>query len=297
VLSLYRPDIIYLDGFHHLLTVSGIQRLTHTGRIVVDFRDNYNHLVPFFKAKWLHQLVDAVIVHSHFARWWVGEKLQFRRQNVFYVPYELDTRVFFPNKILRESWREAYGIHPDDLVVGTVLFEKSLRPIKEIVMAIRRISIRNQQIVLTFLIEKPRLTRTFQGILREVQRIVGKTIRLLIVPLGEQHWEQLHLVDVLFQPQGGYQAAVPLLRAMASGIVPIGYNHGEIPELFVHNASGLLVPPYNWQLLAKTLNRIILDPAKRLRIQKGARQRALMEFAFPRVLEQLESTFYTILKQ
>ncbi len=297
VLSFYRPDIIYLDGFHHLLTVFSGQRLTHTGKIVVDFRDDFVRLASLLKARWLHRVVDAVIVHSHFARWWVGEKLQFPREKIFYVPYELDTRLFFPNKILRESWREAYGIHPDDVVIGTVLFEKSIRPLREIIMATRRISLRHRQAILALMVEKPLLTRTFHGILKEVQRIVGRTMRLLVVPLGSRHWEQIHLADVLFQPQGGYRATVPLLRAMASGVVPVGYNHGEIPELFVHNASGLLVPPFNWQVLAKTLNRLILDPSKRYRIQQGARQRALSEFAFPRVIEQLESAFYTILKQ
>ncbi len=297
VSSLYQPDIILLNGFHHLYVTQIVQRMTHSGKIIVDFREDFNRIPNWQSFLRGYTRVDAVLVHSHFAKWWVTEKLHLSPSNVFYVPYELDTRLFFPNTILRETWREYLGIHSDDVVVGTLLYEKSLRNLREILMAVRQVSLQTDRVVLALMVEKPLLTRTFRGILREVQKLIGKSLRIKIIPLNPRHWDQLHVLDLIFQPQAGVQASVPFIQAMASGIVPIGYHHGEIPELFVHNASGLLVSPYNWQALARAIHRLVMDPSKRARLQQGARQRAVVEHAHPKILEQLEHHFYQILQR
>ena len=297
VAAMYQPDILLLNGFHHLLTARMVQRLTHSGKIVVDFREDFLRLGNWQRFLHGYHHVDGILVHSHFAKWWVTEKLGLPTSRVYLIPYALDTRLFFPNTILKENWREAVGLHPDDVVIGTVLYDKSLRTLREILMAVRQVSLQNRRIVLALLVEKPLLTRTFRGILREVQKLIGKNLRIQIIPLNPHHWEQLHVLDMIFQPQPGWRAAVPFVRAMASGIVPIGYNHGEIPELFVHNASGILVQPYNWQALARAIHRLVMDPSKRKRLRQGARHRAVTEHPFPKILEQLEQHFYRILQQ
>jgi glycosyltransferase involved in cell wall biosynthesis len=65
------------------------------------------------------------------------------------------------------------------------------------------------------------------------------------------------------------------LEAMAYGRPVIGANVGGIPEMIVHEETGLLVPPHAPNHLAEALSRLLIDPSLRSRL--GCRGRSRCE--------------------
>jgi glycosyltransferase involved in cell wall biosynthesis len=63
------------------------------------------------------------------------------------------------------------------------------------------------------------------------------------------------------------------LEAMSYALPVIGSTAGGIPEMVVHEETGLLVPPRSPEQLAGAVRRLILDPGERARLGAGARQR------------------------
>lgn len=70
-----------------------------------------------------------------------------------------------------------------------------------------------------------------------------------------------------------------VLEAMAHGKPVVASNIGGIPELIIHEETGLLFPPGNPYMLTACLDRLITDPALRRRYGRAARSRAEEQFS------------------
>ncbi|WP_447964963.1 glycosyltransferase [Nitrospira sp. Ecomares 2.1] len=64
-----------------------------------------------------------------------------------------------------------------------------------------------------------------------------------------------------------------LLEAMANGLPVVATNVGGIPEIIVHQESGLLIPPGNPEDIAQALSRLIQDPGEAKRMANNAQNR------------------------
>lgn len=63
------------------------------------------------------------------------------------------------------------------------------------------------------------------------------------------------------------------LEAMAAGLPVVGGDVGGIPEMVLHEQTGLLVPPKSPDRLAAALTRLLDDPALRARLGRAGRER------------------------
>lgn len=72
-----------------------------------------------------------------------------------------------------------------------------------------------------------------------------------------------------------------LIEAMASGVVCVGSDSGEIPQVI--GPAGLIVPEDDTVALAGALERLAAEPALRARLAAEGRARALAEFSMERV--------------
>jgi len=63
------------------------------------------------------------------------------------------------------------------------------------------------------------------------------------------------------------------LEAMSYALPVIGSNVGGIPEMIIHEQTGLLVPPHSPEALAAALTRLITNPPTRLRYGQQGRKR------------------------
>ncbi len=91
--------------------------------------------------------------------------------------------------------------------------------------------------------------------------------------------------DVLVAPSvptaDGRREGIPvaLMEAMAVGVPVVASDLSGIPELVVHEHSGLLTPPGDAAELAITLDRLYHDPALRSRLVQNARETIERDFS------------------
>jgi len=82
-----------------------------------------------------------------------------------------------------------------------------------------------------------------------------------------------------------------LLEAMALGTPCVATDVTGIPELLQRDESGLVVPQHDPAALAAALERLLTDPALRVRLATCARRRVEAEFDIRRTAGQLRAVF------
>jgi glycosyltransferase involved in cell wall biosynthesis len=84
------------------------------------------------------------------------------------------------------------------------------------------------------------------------------------------------------------------LEAAASGIPSIASDLPGVRTVVRHGESGLLVVPGNPGFLGTAIERMLLDPGSRSELGRRARFVAEREFAWPSLIERLESTYAAV---
>ena len=84
---------------------------------------------------------------------------------------------------------------------------------------------------------------------------------------------------------------VVLIEAAEAGLPLVASDVGGIPDVVVHEESGLLVPPADPRALADALRRLADDPLLAARLVEGARARTRRLFSWDVVIPHLEGVY------
>jgi glycosyltransferase involved in cell wall biosynthesis len=93
--------------------------------------------------------------------------------------------------------------------------------------------------------------------------------------------------DIFCLPTRGDFSSIASLEAMATGLPVVVGAVGGIPELIEEGRTGFLVPPNDDRILAEKLDRLICDPALRLRVGRAARKACEENLNIERQLRQI----------
>ena len=135
--------------------------------------------------------------------------------------------------------------------------------------------------------------------LRALMQRCGLEDRVQLVGLRPRSEVVAHIRDaaVLAAPcvigSDGDRDGLPtvLLEAMALGTPCVSTDVTGIPELLQGDESGLVVPQHDPAALAAALERLLTDPALRVRLATCARRRVEAEFDIRRTAGQLRAVF------
>jgi glycosyltransferase involved in cell wall biosynthesis len=82
-----------------------------------------------------------------------------------------------------------------------------------------------------------------------------------------------------------------LMEAQSQGIACVATTVSAIPELIRHAVTGMLVAPESPDQLARALEALIVDPARRHALGEAGRARVAAEFALEANLDRLAQKF------
>jgi len=103
----------------------------------------------------------------------------------------------------------------------------------------------------------------------------------------------LQAVDFVVVPSYWEGFCYSALEAMAAGKAVVGSNTSSIPELVVHNSTGILVPPRSPEDLAGTISAICSQPVLREEMGRRGRERARLLFPVRIMHDKTEEFFQT----
>lgn len=124
----------------------------------------------------------------------------------------------------------------------------------------------------------------------QCQRL-GLATAVRFIGWQERVSEYLALFDVFVLPSLGEHFGRVLLEAMAMERAVVATNAGGVPEIVLHNRTGILVPPAAPATIAAAVEGLLDDRALAAQLGRAARQRVAMEFSLARHVECVEALY------
>jgi colanic acid/amylovoran biosynthesis glycosyltransferase len=145
-------------------------------------------------------------------------------------------------------------------------------------------------------------------LLRELEELVQQlelqNVVLFLGFLGQSELREVYEKAHIFihpseLPPDSNQEGIPnsMLEAMASGLPVVATRHGGIPEAVTEGVNGLLVSERDDEGLTKSLLTMVRDPARWNAMGVAASETVAAEFAQPRQIESLESSYFEAIDQ
>src|SRR5690606_16269825 len=106
------------------------------------------------------------------------------------------------------------------------------------------------------------------------------------------HPEQfMPFFDIFVLPSRAEAFGSVFAEAALCMLALVGTRVGGIAEQIEDGVNGLLVEPDNPEALADALEKLIADPALRIRLARAARNKAKQEYSLSRVIRQLKEVY------
>jgi N-acetyl-alpha-D-glucosaminyl L-malate synthase BshA len=222
---------------------------------------------------------DAVTAVSAFL------KTETRRAPGFEGPIEVIHNFFTPRppSRSREEVRRELGLG-DEVVV---FHSSNLRPLKRIDLLLEtaaRIRPRESFKLLVL------AGGDFAPFADEVRRL-GLEDRMIVRERIADIEDYLQVADVALFTSETESFCLSILEAMCFGCPSVARAVGGIPEVTENNATGLLVPEANPDALARAVESLIQDPARRSALGHAAKKRALGHFSAEAIVPRYEALY------
>ncbi|MEX0685950.1 MAG: glycosyltransferase [Balneolales bacterium] len=120
---------------------------------------------------------------------------------------------------------------------------------------------------------------------------------------NEQILKELYQHDVLLAPSvqaaDGDREGMPhaIVEGLASGIPMIGSTHAGIPELILHEKTGLLTQEKNSEAIARAVIRLQNDSGLVSHISKKGREKVEKEHCINKITRQTEKIYHRVIKE
>lgn len=182
-----------------------------------------------------------------------------------------------PDAALRQSTREALGLHEDTVAIGAIA---RLDPVKDLATLIRAVALVSREISVALVIvgDGPE-RRALEGVAAEAG--MQSHVRFLGYRQDARQW--LAACDVYVNSSISEGVSLTILEAMAAGLPVVATRVGGTPEV-VDESCGRLVLARDAQALAGVLRELAGDPALRGRLGRTARARVETQFTLDRMV-------------
>lgn len=128
----------------------------------------------------------------------------------------------------------------------------------------------------------------------QVQAIHPRLISLGHAPYSEMH-RLYQQSDILLFPTYLEGFGLCVAEAMACGLPVVSTNCSAIPELIEHGRGGFLVEPGDFASMLKRILQLLADAELRNDMGQWNRARAIRDFARPRMLNEYQELFGSLL--
>lgn len=195
----------------------------------------------------------------------------------------------------RSSMRDALGIAPDTLVVGTVGRQSPEKNLPALIDAVARLGPSAADTVLLLCGEGDEQMRPT---LRARGDDAGLGDRLLLPGRLDDVAGVLASLDVFALPSLTEGMPLSLMEAMAAGVAVVATAVGGVPELVRDGENGLLVEePSDIAALSAAIARLLAHPTLRADLAQNAARTVKNRFSFDRMIDKIQLTYDHVIRR
>lgn len=233
----------------------------------------------------VHYLFDRFFALGETMRRMLVDECGFPAEKVLNIPTGIDFSTFVP-RFSRQESRSALGVGDGVFVVLTVAV---IRGVKRHDVALRAFKLLHGQYANSlFLIagEGP-MRREMEQLSAELG--LADSVRFL----GHRTdiADLLHASDVMLLTSRSEAQSQALTQSIGLGVPVVATAVGGVPEVVLHEQTGLLVPPDDPSATAEALLRIANDPAFAKSLGELGKQHALRHYSLTAMLDKTEAVY------
>jgi sugar transferase (PEP-CTERM/EpsH1 system associated) len=192
---------------------------------------------------------------------------------------------------VRSILREALGVQPDELLIGTV---GRLEPVKDHACLLDALAmLRDSGLSVKAVLVGDGSQR--QALLDRT-RMLGLEQMVHFTGVRTDVENALAAMDLFVMPSRSEGLSNTIIEAMAAGLPVVATRVGGADELIEDGLTGVLVPPASPAALAKGLARLIHDPGERRTMSRAASLKAMRDFGLDRMVREYEDLYLQLVQ-
>jgi glycosyltransferase involved in cell wall biosynthesis len=207
------------------------------------------------------------------------------------IPNGIPTDEYAPDPNRRRRWRERHGLEPEAIVLTHV---GRFAPPKNHALLIEAFAqVRTHTPLYLLLVGGGEL----EDAVRQQVAGLGLQERVRFLGVRADVPAILNASDLFVLSSRWEGNPLSVMEAMAAGLPVVSTAVGGVPELVREGETGLLVPSGDAAALARALQALVDDPARREAMGKAARQHAITHFDIRHTVRQYETLYERLLQR
>ncbi|MBM4301920.1 MAG: glycosyltransferase family 4 protein [Deltaproteobacteria bacterium] len=243
------------------------------------------------RTRWLYQTPAAIVTTGEVTKDLLIERLGVPARHIYSIPTGVELAEFAPQEKSRELLAQVQ-IPADAFIFGSVAVLRSWKGHLDLLEAFHDLLKQGARAFLLLVGEGP-----YRVVIEEkiAQLGIQRRVRLAGFQDRVAPWFALMDVKVLasYANEGVPQS---LLQAMAMARPVAGTTVGGIPEVIVHEETGLLAPPRDPRALAQAMGRLMANPDYRRELGRRGRNLVVERFSMEQMAAEIEAV-YEVLRQ
>jgi glycosyltransferase involved in cell wall biosynthesis len=205
------------------------------------------------------------------------------------IPNGIPTDEYAPDPNRRRRWRQRHGLEPEAIVLTHV---GRFAPPKNHALLIEAFAqVRTHTPLYLLLVGGGEL----EDAVRQQVAGLGLQERVRFLGVRADVPAILNASDLFVLSSRWEGNPLSVMEAMAAGLPVVSTAVGGVPELVREGETGLLVPSGDAAALARALQALVDDPARREAMGAAARQHAITHFDIRHTVRQYEVLYSTLL--
>lgn len=188
----------------------------------------------------------------------------------------------------RAAVRESLGLRPGEMLL---LHASNLRPLKRIDLLLESVARLDPALPYRLLILAGGDWSPYLGL----AQASGLSDRLILRTEVNEIEDYLQAADLTLYTSETESFCLGILEAMHFGCPSVAMAVGGIPEVIVHDETGLLVPFGDSAAFARAVFSLLLDPDRRRRLGRAALQRAQSHFSAQRIVSLYDALYRRVM--
>lgn len=252
------------------------------------------HLNIPLKRAWhnfVHFLPDSLVTCGETMSRHLEEGCGFPAEQLTSIPTGIDFSRFTPLHTRQET-RQSLGIPEEDFLVLMVGVIRSVKRHEIALRAFGRFLERHPSAHLVLAGEGPMQER-----MEQLATELAIAERVHFLGHREDVPDLLGAADLVLLTSRSEGVPQAVTQALGLGVPVVATAVGGVPELVIHERTGLLVPPEDPQAAAEAMARLADDPALAARLGEEGRRHVMAEFSLDAMLDKTERLYHALLEK